>query len=237
MSESGFYLFFTEGFETGEPRFCTALKQVKLGNSGEFGLLVRISPPIEGGQYTDSDEDIGLLVLSARLGRTLFPIDEWPFYVRVFICLLKDPESHDLFQKDDLAMVAFGRLLQSVKSGGSGKSGDTASSLDESVQSPVFQVTFFPEESAVNSSLKEELAKCCDRGMASKAFLVPISHGHSSYRQLALCVSGAELRAEQLLRCVRETRTARSNLDVVFLTETQVLEVSLVAKPFYERGA
>ena len=113
MIDSAFYLHFTEGFEDEKPRFCVSKGRVALSNSGEFGLLVSVSPPLSGSRYTSYDPKIDLLVLSARMGRT-FPITEWPFYVRVFVSIVPHPEMHERFERDDLNMIAIGTLQQSA---------------------------------------------------------------------------------------------------------------------------
>jgi len=113
MIDAAFYLHFTEGFEDETPRFCVSKGRVELGSSGEFGLLVCVSPPLSGSRYTSYDPQIDLLVLSAHMGQT-FPITEWPFYVRVFVPTVPHPELHQRFQKDDLNMIAFGALQKSI---------------------------------------------------------------------------------------------------------------------------
>jgi len=113
MIDSAFYLHFTEGFEDEKPRFCVSKGRVELGDSGEFGLLVSVSPPLSASRYASCDPQIDLLVLIARMGRT-FPITEWPFYVRVFVPTVPHPELHQRFQKDDLNMIAIGALQQSI---------------------------------------------------------------------------------------------------------------------------
>ncbi|MGA8740849.1 MAG: hypothetical protein WB561_06655 [Terracidiphilus sp.] len=112
MIDSEFYLHFTEGFEHEDPRFCVSQGKVELGNSGEFGLLVSVSPPLSGSRYTSYDQRIDLIVVSAMLGRT-FPVTEWPFHVRVFVPIFPHPEMQKRFEKDDLNLISFGMLQPS----------------------------------------------------------------------------------------------------------------------------
>ena len=111
MDELELRLTLTEGFEEGE-RLCTPTGKIALGNSGKFGLRVAVKPPIRGGQYTNSLADVECLILSSYFAdRTFFPVDRWPFHVRVWVPLVNQPETRDRFQKDDLYMIAFGMLL------------------------------------------------------------------------------------------------------------------------------
>jgi len=111
MKESVLRLTFTEGFEEGE-RICSPHGKVALGTSGEFGLRVGVKPPIKSGQYRDSPAEIEYLILSSYFaGRTFFPVDRWPFHVRVWLPLIDEPEIRDRFQKEDLYMIAFAMLV------------------------------------------------------------------------------------------------------------------------------
>lgn len=115
MSESTFRLSFSEGFESGE-RLCTPVAKVELtnlGHLGKVGLKVAITPPIEAGRYSRFTTE--QLVLTAYFwDDTLFPIDRWPFPVRVFAPTVDRPELKDHFDKNELYMIAFGELLANV---------------------------------------------------------------------------------------------------------------------------
>ena len=74
MIDSEFYLHFTEGFEHEDPRFCVSQGKVELGNSGDFGLLVSVSPPLSGSRYTSYDQRIDFDRRQCNVGSN-FPSD------------------------------------------------------------------------------------------------------------------------------------------------------------------
>ena len=70
------------------------------------------------------------------------------------------------------------------------------------------------------------------------AYLVKVSHERPSEHQVALCLVGGMKDALQILQSVgtifHELFRSTENLDILFLTGEQRIEVSAIANPFYK---
>jgi hypothetical protein len=79
MTDPDFCLSSTDTYGLEIPRGVWRIKRIAMGHRDD-ALLARIDPPISGwGQ-----EDITVVVLATRhVGRSLFPVSEWPLAVHV----------------------------------------------------------------------------------------------------------------------------------------------------------
>lgn len=90
----------------------------------------------------------------------------------------------------------------------------------------------------------EQVLKRCLTGYLScvpgveQAFLVSVSHHKSSEQQVALCLVGGKKDALQIFQAAEtmfhELFRSTENLEVLFLTDEQRIEVSAIANPFYK---
>jgi hypothetical protein len=109
MKEPDFYLASTEGYGLDEPRRCWRVGRISTSHRDDL-LLIKCEPPI-GGKRFNIDEDMDLLIVAARhQGTSLFPISEWPVYVRVARPLVEHPELADYVRPEDLKEIAWAEL-------------------------------------------------------------------------------------------------------------------------------
>ena len=101
------------------------------------------------------------------------------------------------------------------------------------------RVLFLGEQDGVGErALKQALVKCFSiRGDVIAAYLARVSFRETPGPQVALCIRGTEDKAGDLVECAGKVfrglfKTAE-HLDILFLSDAQVLEISSVAKPFY----
>ncbi len=101
------------------------------------------------------------------------------------------------------------------------------------------RVLFLGEQDGVGErELKAKLSECfsVDGGVES-AYLARVSFAEVPMSQVALCLKGGEEQVPALVECVGKTfkklfKTTQ-HLDIFFLSEAQLKEITLVAKPFY----
>ncbi len=103
----------------------------------------------------------------------------------------------------------------------------------------VNSVTFRAEQDGpTEQGLKTKLVDCLssEKGVTI-AYLVCVSYGESSEQKVALCLKGDDRNAQKVVRSIgdvfRKTFKSTESLDILFLTESQLQEVSSVARPFY----
>ena len=95
------------------------------------------------------------------------------------------------------------------------------------------------QDGVVERKLKAKLVGACLENCARvrSAYLVRVSYENSPGVNVALCVRGDENAATTLVECVgarfRELFGATQHLDVLFLSEEQLVAIDRVAKPFY----
>jgi hypothetical protein len=112
MHESEFFLRFIEGFHEEEPRRCWSVKQVDTGAYTDC-LLIRVAPPLSGGRYGMGALDVQFLILSPKYrGSSLFPIEDRPTDVYVFLPTIPDPQAHDTFEPHQAKKIAFGETYR-----------------------------------------------------------------------------------------------------------------------------
>jgi hypothetical protein len=104
------------------------------------------------------------------------------------------------------------------------------------------KVLFLGEQDGVGErALKARLRICfADDGGVDVAYLARVSFAETPKPQVALCLKGLEERAKLLIGCVgkafNELFGSTQHLDILFLSETQLAEITLVARPFYSRS-
>lgn len=101
------------------------------------------------------------------------------------------------------------------------------------------QILFLGEQDGVGErALKMALSECFStNGRVDSAFLARVSFTEVPMPQVALCVKGKDDETSSLVECVGRVfgklfKTTQ-HLDILFLSDTQLAEVTRVAKPFY----
>lgn len=103
------------------------------------------------------------------------------------------------------------------------------------------QIVFLGEQDgAVERELKSVLTACLAAdGEITAAYLVRVSLTETPGISVALCLYPDTKSREALLQCVstlfRSRFNATQHLDILFLKNTQKLEIDQVAKPFFYR--
>jgi hypothetical protein len=109
-SQPDFCLHFVEGFFDEKPRRCWRTKKIAFGVQAG-GLVVRIDPPCSGSNYGLVDRDISFLLLSPKYQEnSLFPVNEWPQDVYIFLPLIDGPELRDSLAQHEVRKIAFGEI-------------------------------------------------------------------------------------------------------------------------------
>ena len=110
MNVPEFCLRFIEGFYEEEPRRCWRVKRLSIGVPAD-GLLVRVEPPCSGRNYGLDNSGIHFLLVSPKYqGDSLFPINEWPLVVYVFLPVVSEPETREVFSLTEVKKIAFGEI-------------------------------------------------------------------------------------------------------------------------------
>jgi hypothetical protein len=101
------------------------------------------------------------------------------------------------------------------------------------------QILFLGEQDGVGErALKIALSECFSiNGKVDSAFLVRVSFTEVPMPQVALCVKGNDDESAPLVECVGKVFSklfkTTQHLDILFLSDAQLAEVTRVAKPFY----
>lgn len=104
-----FYLASSEGYGLETPRKAYRVARLKADYRDDL-LLIRIDPPLPGGQY-DRQRDIDLVVVAVRhAGASLFPIATWPVFVHVALPVGETPLPGRVLSEGDLVSVAWAEL-------------------------------------------------------------------------------------------------------------------------------
>jgi hypothetical protein len=110
MSTPEFYLRFIEGFHDEEPRSCWRVRQIGIGVPTD-SLLVRVDPMCSGRNYGLDTAEIPLLILSPKYqGGLLFPINEWPLDVYIYLPMVASPELRVVLEQSEFKKIAFGEI-------------------------------------------------------------------------------------------------------------------------------
>jgi len=241
MQETEFYLHFIEGYHEEEPRRCSQAREIAFGDYGEYGLLVHVDPPCSGMWYRNSEFDMHYLLVSAMFeGQSISPIQKWPMNVYVFAPLIEDPEKRDFLSLKEVKKIAFGEIHRRL---------EREVDLNEKVITQemvvprklrIDRILFIGEDqSEFGNELKKTLSLSFSSSLGvSKAFLVHMEYEKSIAQNLALCLRGGERNADQIVhyleRALQGEKDARRRIDVLFLSDDELLEVSLVSKAFFE---
>ena len=74
-----------------------------------------------------------------------------------------------------------------------------------------------------------------------RAYLIRIAYADNSIQKVALCLEGGGGKAKAIVESVgwlfRHVFNDSQSLDILFLTEAQVLEIGRIAEPFYSRSS
>jgi hypothetical protein len=94
------------------------------------------------------------------------------------------------------------------------------------------------QDGAAEQALKQALAECFSlRGDVLAAYLARVSFWETPGPQVALCIRGTGDISGDLVECAGKIFSGlfktSEHLDILFLSEAQVLEISSVARPFY----
>ncbi len=104
-----FYLASSEGYGLETPRKAYRVARLKADYRDDL-LLIRMDPPLPGGQY-DRQRDIDLAVVAVRhAGASLFPIVTWPVFVHVALPVGETPLPDRVLSEGDLVSVAWAEL-------------------------------------------------------------------------------------------------------------------------------
>jgi len=75
-------------------------------------LLVRLNPPLNGRMYGFEKGRNDIAVIAPKwVGRSLFPVSEWPLAVHVCYMLINDPELRDTLYEGEFRSVAWGEVI------------------------------------------------------------------------------------------------------------------------------
>jgi hypothetical protein len=103
----------------------------------------------------------------------------------------------------------------------------------------VNQIVFRGEQDGpVERELKTMWAACfAEEKQVTEAYLARVSYGSSSEQKVALCLKGGDENAQKIVQCLgaafHRIFKPTESLDILFLTEAQMQEISSVARPFY----
>jgi hypothetical protein len=112
-----FYMISDEGYYMHTPRNCYKRKRI-YGDHPDGYLLCDISPPIIGQHYGFGGDDITQVIFAHRhVGYSLFPIVEWPAYVRILIPVNESNGFRfiDELKSDEYNFIARGELYQKLE--------------------------------------------------------------------------------------------------------------------------
>jgi hypothetical protein len=105
------------------------------------------------------------------------------------------------------------------------------------------KVLFLGEQDGIGErELKTKLAECfsIDDGVES-AYLARVSFAEVPMPQVALCLKGGKDKAAALVECAGRVFSklfkTTKHLDILFLSDAQVTEITRVAKPFYSTSS
>lgn len=241
MTDSQFYLYFDEGYYEEEPRLCTRVREVLFGTKGSLGLLVGIDPPCSGTRYIPSGADIHYLLLDRYfVGQSFSPVPRWPMPVHVYVPLVENPELCDHIRANEVRNIALGSIYKTIKPESPILPDVSVAGGERIDRLNLFPTTFIGDQDGpVERELKKKLIPCLSPyKQVTKAFLARVAYGSSTVQQVALCLVGGARDAEQILGCVQpifeQMFSASDSLDIVFLTEGKLKQISAVAKPFYD---
>ncbi len=107
-----YYLASTESADLDEPRCCTLVKRVRIGERDDCAL-VRLNRPMTGPKRWFGNQGIDLVLLQARHGgEKLFPISSWPLFVHVATSRVPNPEARDAFEVEEVFALAWAELYE-----------------------------------------------------------------------------------------------------------------------------
>jgi len=105
--------FFLDPTDSGDPRELRAcwIEDRLRDSSRDDYLLVRIDPPLIGQQYGMGDRDVERVLLATRhVGKTLFPVTEWPAFVYVLRVLDDAILKQKMLSSNQVQMIRWGVL-------------------------------------------------------------------------------------------------------------------------------
>lgn len=113
-----FYLASTEHPSFKKVWRCHRLKRLRVEDRNDF-LAIRVQPEFPGGLVGHEGRNFDELIIAPRLmGRSLFPVSEWPLDVHVCLLLegsIEELEQVDREQLDHVAWAEIYRTEQDAK--------------------------------------------------------------------------------------------------------------------------
>jgi len=103
-----------ESEELSAPRACWVKGRLKDVVRDDH-MLIGIKPCLTGQKYGLGDQDIDMLIISARYeGSSLFPIREWPCHVYVARLLDQRATKTLSFSSDQVEVIAWGMIFPTL---------------------------------------------------------------------------------------------------------------------------